>query len=101
MKDCNFVDQGDEHVVCTTHERAASSCLQEDIKALNLEIRQLRTDNAQLQFALESSEDCVLNLEILTKEIISNRGCTCNVAGHRCGTNLMLEDLRALLGRKQ
>lgn len=29
----------------------------------------------------------------LTRFIIQNRGCVCNVPGHRCGTNLMLEDV--------
>lgn len=29
----------------------------------------------------------------LTRFVIQNRGCTCNVPGHRCGTNLMLADV--------
>ena len=32
----------------------------------------------------------------LCRFIIENRGCTCNVPGHRCGTNLMLEDVAKL-----
>jgi hypothetical protein len=29
----------------------------------------------------------------LCRFVIRNRGCGCNVAGHRCGTNLMLADV--------
>jgi len=29
----------------------------------------------------------------LTRFVIENRGCCCNAPGHRCGTNLMLEDV--------
>ena len=29
----------------------------------------------------------------LTRFAIENRGCTCNKPGHRCGTNLLLEDV--------
>ena len=29
----------------------------------------------------------------LTGFVIQNRGCVCNVPGHRCGTNLMLADV--------
>lgn len=29
----------------------------------------------------------------LTRFIIQNRGCVCNMPGHRCSTNLMLEDV--------
>lgn len=29
----------------------------------------------------------------LTRFVIENRGCICNVAGHRCGTNQMQADV--------
>lgn len=41
----------------------------------------------------------VTDLEILCRRIISDRACVCNVIGHRCGTNLMLEDLERILLR--
>ena len=37
-------------------------------------------------------------LEKFARWLICNRACVCNEPGHRCGTNLMLEDLQAIVG---
>lgn len=57
-------------------------------------------DNPKCPNTIRNMELQIRDLEALTRRIISDRGCTCNVPGHRCGTNLMLEDLEALIGRK-
>lgn len=48
----------------------------------------------------ESDRDKIVRLKGALREalalacwIVINRGCACNVPGHRCGTNLMLADV--------
>lgn len=38
----------------------------------------------------------ITKLEALAKRFIVDRGCTCNEANHRCGTNQMYDDLNAI-----
>jgi len=41
----------------------------------------------------------VTDLEALCRRIVADRACICNVPDHRCGTNLMLEDLERIILR--
>lgn len=39
----------------------------------------------------------VKDLETLARRFIAGRACVCNIPGHRCGTNQMLEDLETVM----
>lgn len=39
----------------------------------------------------------IQELAKLARRFIADRACVCNVPGHRCGTNQMLEDLESVV----
>ena len=73
---------------------------------LAIDLRNLRASyegemdvGLDLEGRLYKAQDQLEALTKLAKRFIVDRGCTCNEAGHRCGTNQMIEDLEAIVGK--
>jgi hypothetical protein len=87
--------------------------LEAEVKDLTQKLETANTENTNLRFTLTVLGERlrvvepqvhdrlrqVTDLEVLCRRIISDRACVCNMPGHRCGTNLMLEDLERIILR--
>lgn len=79
------------------YEAHRTTCMYARIADLQARLDAGAKENSKLLLQIEETRKIVERLATLCGRIIHDRACVCNEPGHRCGTNLMMEDLSMVL----